>query len=99
MSKEGGILGTRIYVREDKNVREFFTPKNTRIKYYKYKTPPLVVVTTLGVRSREGHDITTITLTITTTTTRQDYSVGVVVGVGVGVGVGVVYCACSKPRR
>ena len=93
MSKEGGILGTRIYVR-DKNVREFFTPKNT-IKYYKYKTPPLVVVTTLGVRSREGHDITTITLTITTTTTRQDYSVGV----GVGVGVGVVYCACSKPRR
>ena len=96
MSKEGGILGTRIYVREDKNVREFFTPKNTRIKYYKYKTPPLVVVTTLGVRSREGHDITTITLTITTTTTRQDYSVGVVVVVVVVV---VVYCACSKPRR
>ena len=93
MSKEGGILGTRIYVR-DKNVREFFTPKNT-IKYYKYKTPPLVVVTTLGVRSREGHDITTITLTITTTTTRQDYSIVVVVVVVVV----VVYCACSKPRR
>ena len=50
--KKGHFGGdSNVLLNKGQKCEGIFTPKNTRIKYYKYKTPPLVVVTTLGVRS------------------------------------------------